>query len=181
MIIESRENLHMAPPRYGESEFHVKNMGDGGFRSTSSVGAITPLTVGAWRVCGVIICDYWRLPGGDLNCIASMRVFLFLLIFGWSVRADLIRRPNLVKTTDFGENLRFPGFGSPGPVKMYEIFTSARDFCRFVVDHPGKNSQRWPGTSISWKMRWFPGFALIRSMGSSYESGSDKSTVATDF
>ena len=43
MIIESRENLDMAPPRYGESEFHVKNMGDGGFLSTSSVGAITPL------------------------------------------------------------------------------------------------------------------------------------------
>ena len=119
----------MAPPRYGESEFHVKNMGDGGFRSTSSVGAITPLTVGAWRVCGVIICDYWRLPGGDLNCVPSMCGFLFLAIFGRSVRAALIRRRNLVNPDNFGENRRFPGFASPALVEMYEIATPARDFC----------------------------------------------------
>ena len=39
MIIESPENWYMAPPEYGEFEFHVKNMGDGGLLSTSSVGA----------------------------------------------------------------------------------------------------------------------------------------------
>ena len=171
----------MAPPRYGESEFHVKFMGDGGFLSTSSVGANHLLTV-VHGVCAAwSFRDYWRLPGGDLNCVPSMCGFLFLAIFGWSVRAALIRRRNLVNPDNFGENRRFPGFGSPALVEMYEIATPARDFCWFVVDHQGNSSLRWSGTSISGKMRWFPGFALIRSMGSSYESGSDKSTVATDF
>ena len=79
MIIESRENLYMAPPRYGESEFHVKNMGDGGFRSTSSVGANHLLTVGAWRVCGVIIS---RLLATTRRGFKLRRIDVRVLIFG---------------------------------------------------------------------------------------------------
>ena len=69
----------MAPPRYGESEFHVKDMGDGGFRSTSSVGANHLLTVGAWRVCGVIIS---RLLATTRRGFELRRIDVRVLIFG---------------------------------------------------------------------------------------------------
>ena len=70
----------MAPPGCRESEFHVKNMGDGGFRSTSSVGANHLLTV-VHGVCaaGVIIS---RLLATTRGGFVLRRIDVRVLIFG---------------------------------------------------------------------------------------------------
>ena len=83
--------------------------------------------MGAWRVCGVTIRDYWRQPGGDLNFVVSMCVFLFLAIFGRSVRAALIGRQFWVHPDDFCKNAGFAGFGS---MDLRVIAASVREFRR---------------------------------------------------
>ena len=70
----------------------------------------------------------------------------FLAILGRSVRADLIGRQFWVNPDDFGENGRFPGFGS---VDGRDIARAREDFWRSLVDVPIKMLKGSPCIWIS--------------------------------
>ena len=104
----------MAPPGCRESEFHVKNMGDGGFRSTSSVGANHLLTV-VHGVCaaGVIIS---RLLATTRGGFVLRRIDVRVLIFG---DFRLICESRSLRAENFAAAKKFQNFRSESRPKTY--------------------------------------------------------------
>ena len=100
----------------------------------------------------------------------------FLPILGRSVRADLIGRQFWANPADFGKNRRFPGFGL---VDGRDIARAREDFCRSLVDVQIKTSHRSPCVWFLEKSVDFPVSVRSGPLGSSYETGSDRSTNRT--